>query len=271
MEELTGQRFGCLTVTSPTEQRKNGYRVWRCRCDCGKEVCVDVRRLRRGTALDCGCGRGAAAPKTDLRGQRFGRLVVVGMAGKSGAHGRLWRCRCDCGNTVEECTAQLRAGYRKSCGCLSRPPVKDYVGKRFGQLTVTAYAGKEKGAQLWRCRCDCGRELTVRQSNLQTGHTVSCGCRRDIENGIHFVNGTSVERIRSGALPANNTSGVRGVYWSQRQGRWAAQITFRGKKYHLGSFGALEDAAKARKKAEERLYGEFLEWYDGEREKEKKP
>jgi hypothetical protein len=29
----------------------------------------------------------------------------------------------------------------------------------------------------------------------------------------------------------------------------------------LGSFRIIEDAVEARKKAEDRLYGEFLEWY----------
>lgn len=54
MKDLKGQRFGKLVVTEATDQRKNGYIVWRCRCDCGNEIQVDVRKLRRGTAQDCG-------------------------------------------------------------------------------------------------------------------------------------------------------------------------------------------------------------------------
>ena len=89
---------------------------------------------------------------------------------------------------------QLTAGYRKSCGCLSHPPLKDYLGKRFSMLTVTGYAGKEDGQHLWRCKCDCGKETVVRQTNLQSGKTKSCGCLQEkqlLEN-LKLCEGTSV-------------------------------------------------------------------------------
>ena len=41
--DLTGKRFGLLTAIAPTEERKNGYTVWRCRCDCGGEAFVPSR------------------------------------------------------------------------------------------------------------------------------------------------------------------------------------------------------------------------------------
>ena len=42
-----GFRVGKLTVQAPTEQRKNGYTVWECRCDCGGSIRLDTRALRR--------------------------------------------------------------------------------------------------------------------------------------------------------------------------------------------------------------------------------
>ena len=57
--DLTGQRFGQLTVLSATAGRKdNGYIVWRLRCDCGAEIERPSYRLMRG--LTC-CP--ACAPK----------------------------------------------------------------------------------------------------------------------------------------------------------------------------------------------------------------
>lgn len=53
-------------------------------------------------------------------------------------------------------------------------PVKDLTGKRFGRLTVLAYAG----ASQWRCRCDCGVEANVKTYSLNKGLTQSCGCLR---------------------------------------------------------------------------------------------
>ena len=59
----------------------------------------------------------------------------------------------------------------------------------------------------------------------------------------------------------NNTSGIRGVSWDSHKQKWLAQIRFKGKNYHLGRYVKKEDAAKARKEAEENLFGNFLEYY----------
>ena len=53
-DDITGQRFGSLTAQEPTAQRRNGYTVWRCLCDCGKEARVPSRHLKNGWRRDCG-------------------------------------------------------------------------------------------------------------------------------------------------------------------------------------------------------------------------
>ncbi len=50
-----GFRAGMLEVTAKTSLRKNGYTIWRCRCDCGNEIELDTRTLQRGAIRDCGC------------------------------------------------------------------------------------------------------------------------------------------------------------------------------------------------------------------------
>ncbi len=153
---------------------------------------------------------------------------------------------------------------------VGRPPLKDLVGKRFGSLVVTAYVGKREGKHYWRCQCDCGKETQVCQSNLQSGHTKSCGCRqREIyRENLQMVDGTSVKIIenRRKRPIRSNTSGYNGVYLDKKSGRWAAQITFKGKTYYLGSYPTLEEAVRARVRGEE-MYDTFLEWYYGEARK----
>lgn len=173
---------------------------------------------------------------------------------------RLWRCLCGCGARTSVPARQLEAGHKKSCGCARHPALKDWVGRRFGSLTVTAYDGKRGGKHYWRCLCGCGGETVVSQSNLQGGHTRSCGCLADPVSTRHFVDGTCIESIRSRRIAASNKSGVRGVYRNNKTGRWAAQITFRGKTRYLGSFESLEEAAGARAEAE-KLFDDFLERY----------
>ena len=57
-------------------------------------------------------------PARDIKGQRFGLLVVVDkieMPRRS-----KWACRCDCGNCTLILGYNLLSGHTKSCGCLSR-------------------------------------------------------------------------------------------------------------------------------------------------------
>jgi hypothetical protein len=53
----------------------------------------------------------------------------------------------------------------------------DLIGQKFGYLTVIEKAEPDKhGHPMWRCECECGKESTVLQSHLLSGHTLSCGC-----------------------------------------------------------------------------------------------
>lgn len=52
----------------------------------------------------------------DLTGQVFGGLVAERRVG-SNEIGRLWKCRCSCGNEVEVLACYLTANRVKSCGC----------------------------------------------------------------------------------------------------------------------------------------------------------
>ena len=142
----------------------------------------------------------------------------------------------------------------------SRLRIKDWVGRIFGDLTVVSYDGRRGGKHYWRCRCRCGEETVVSQSNLQDGHTRSCGCRANPAGTRHFVDGTCIESIRSRKVSVRNRSGIRGVYRNRRTGRWVAQITFQGRTSYLGSFEELEEAAAARAEAE-KTFERFLEKY----------
>lgn len=54
--DITGQRFGRLTVIKKSEKRDSGGNVfWVCRCECGniKDICS--RELRRKSSISCGC------------------------------------------------------------------------------------------------------------------------------------------------------------------------------------------------------------------------
>lgn len=262
-----GSQIGRLTVAEPTDQRKSGYTIWKCRCSCGREILFDTRCLQRETVTHCGCQSGTKPGQRDITGMRFGKLVAVEPTDQRTFGTVVCRCRCDCGGEILTSLHQLCSGYCKSCGCLRRPPLKDFVGKRFQRLTVVAYAGKRNGMHRWKCRCDCGRETIVGQTLLQTGKTKSCGCLQAemYKENLKLVEGTAVAILEGHKkrLNRNNTSGHTGVYLDARSGRWVAQIGFKGKTYYLGSYSDKEDAVKARKRGEE-MHDNFIEWYYSE-------
>ena len=53
----------------------------------------------------------------DLTGLKFNRLEVICLE-KVCKSGKVWTCRCDCGNITNAHTGSLTTGRKKSCGCL---------------------------------------------------------------------------------------------------------------------------------------------------------
>lgn len=62
---------------------------------------------------------------------------------------------------------------------------------------------------------------------------------------------TSLEQSRNCALSKNNTSGIKGVCWDKRKQKWYARITINRRDHFVGYFDDLNEAAKARKQAEQ--------------------
>lgn len=221
----------------------------------------------------------------DLTGRRFGRLMVLGpdpepYRSPSGKPTRRWRCRCDCGKelTVLQNALTGKRGTR-SCGCAradsTRQSAKDMSGQRFGRLTVIGpeelEAPLSNGQRLaWRCRCDCGTEIVATRKALLGGKLLSCGCllreasAARVAQAVGQVAGTTLTAIRpERSANRNSKSGVRGVYWSDREKRWIAKITVQRRQITLGRYHNLEDAVKARKDAEKRYFAPLLEEYSG--------
>lgn len=65
------------------------------------------------------------------------------------------------------------------------------------------------------------------------------------------------ENARNKFTQSNNTSGLRGVTWCKRTGKWMAQIGHHKKCVFLGRFNDIKDAKKARLEAEKELHQEF--------------
>lgn len=140
--------------------------------------------------------------------------------------------------------------------------------KRFGRLKVVERTDeKQHGCYMYKCVCDCKNEILVRSDMLRSGEVQSCGCLHDDLLREHvkkayknnFVDGTNIPKISSNKVQGNNTSGVRGVSWHKKTGKWSARISFKGTTYSLGYFDDVQIAAEARKIAEKELFEKYLE------------
>ena len=97
-------------------------------------------------------------PKLDLSGRRFGRLVVIALAPKTGMHLR-WQCICDCGRVAFVESSRLRGDHTKSCGCLriDAPRISNTIHGQHGSRTYSSWRSmrerclnpKARGFKYW--------------------------------------------------------------------------------------------------------------------------
>ena len=194
--DLTGKRFGQLTVIRHDHANDHGSQYWRCRCDCGKEAVVEGSKLTGGKTKSCGHLRkdnqSQSTSRIDEIGNRYGELTVIEYD-HSSDKGTYWRCKCSCGKEIVARGNDLRHGKTKSCGhtraeSVRKATFKDMTGQRFDGFKVVSLDHMGQGSQreaYWKCECQCGNEFVARGSSIRSGkikHCPNCTRRKDREN-----------------------------------------------------------------------------------------
>ena len=263
------QKYGFLTTIAKTEERKRGYVVWECKCDCGNTAYLTSRELKQNPRISCGCRKTDAkhgSRAEDLTGKVFGNLTVLRQA--QNQNGRTcWVCQCSCRKLKIVSAKDLKAGKVKSCGCMHQKHWKDLTGKRFGRLIVLKPTEERdlKGSVVWHCRCNCGNEVDYSEAQLMHGNYKSCGClkqenQQKIYQRLHMVDGTCVEMLEKRKSRSDNQSGFRGVI-KMKSGKYRVTIGFRGKRYHIGCYKTFDEAVYARLNAEKDTHDKFVQEY----------
>ena len=206
----------------------------------------------------------------DLTGQTFGKLTVKEKMPSDSSGKTFWLCGCVCGNTCVVYSRSLRRGLQKSCGCGRQ---KDLAGERFGSLTVLGrsekyvYTADQRRKRLWKCRCDCGEIVYRLSEKLRQEKNSACpACATKaavtaMKAHAGYVEGTQLTRIGRTSVTTANTSGVRGVFYNKRTGKWRATLKFQGHDHYLGEYTDKDEAVKARWRAEEEYFMPILEQY----------
>jgi len=160
---------------------------------------------------------------TDLTGQQFGRLTVIGFDNERIAQRKkenkmrliYWVCKCTCGNIKSVITRNLVSGSSTSCGCLSHECMMNTAEER----------GRKAGTYV----------------------------------AEHYTfNGTVITTLTQ-KISKNNKTGVKGVFYDRQKNKFIAGIMLQRKRIHLGSYETLEDAAAARAAAEAKYFKPIIE------------
>lgn len=212
----------------------------------------------------------------DITGHKYNRLLALEDVGKDVRNGRVWKCRCDCGNYVNVSSNHLRRGHSKSCGCISRESAVQrfttHGHTKKGQSTEykawsnmisrctnsnTTYYDNYGGRGISVCDRWLSFENFLSDMGLKPSpkHSID---RIDVNGNYEPSNcrwATMNQQARNTRLRKDNTTGVRGVQWAARQNCWRANFRINKKYVALGYFNTFEEAVEARKQAEIKYWG----------------
>lgn len=184
-------------------------------------------------------------------------------------------CICECGVKKRVRYDHLNSGKLFSCGCYRLERLRDVMVKH-GKSNCNIYqiwegmiqrCGNSKSANYNRyggrgiCVCDEWLDFSKFYKDMGDKPVGMSLDRIDNDKGYSKDNcrwaTPSVQSFNTNT-PRNNTSGHKGVSWSESKGKWEAYITKDRRKINLGRFENIEDAISARKIAEELYFPKDL-------------
>jgi len=231
-KDISGMTFGYLTALEPTNKRDRKDIVWRCQCKCGNTVELPATRLLVGNTLSCGC----------LLKEHFRRA-------------NMYIDNTSLRQALEEKVESVHSVSGYTGVTRKRDKWKAYITYKGKHYSLGCYTNLEDAVKA-RAR---GKELVqadalglldfyeeIHKTDLPLPNKAT-EPRKEFPSAVWQVN----DQPGSAAKRIDNKSGQTGVTFSR--GRWKAHIGHKGIRYILGYFDAQEDAAKARKRAEQDL------------------
>ena len=230
----------------------------------------------------------------DLTNKKFGKLKVIKQLQDHYTYGgnkkHMWLCKCDCGrdSNVICSTGDLNSGKRWRCTYC----VKDEASKRMidknkknniydlsGKYGIGYTLNNEvfwfdlEDYNLIKNYCWYkhhnyfvakinGKEIGLHKlimNDLENQYDIDhIKTENKFDNRkLNLRKTTRQQNTSNRKLSKNNTSGVSGVRWHSRDKVWEAWIKIDYINKYLGRYENFEDAVTARKKAEEKYYGEY--------------
>ena len=169
--DLTGRKFGRLTVVCEAERDKNGVRRWVCSCECGNEKVIYQNALNQNKTKSCGCYLSEASRNRMSLG--YNSIFTKEYLLKE--HKEKDRSLREIAKE-HGCTLGCITRYMRKFEIEANDPFYALAGHKIEMLTVFDMAYTKDGSSYWNVKCDCGNTKVVKGASLVRRAIVSCGC-----------------------------------------------------------------------------------------------
>ena len=247
VEDLTGQKFGRLTVIGRDIQRdkkefkdeKHHSVHWLCKCDCGNPTIKSVvgYQLKSGKTQSCGC---YASEQIAKRNKKYSTKI---------------------NKYIENSDDTITLFDDEGNQCLIDKEDYDII-KNWYWTKKEKRGDYSKGYWSTNVKVDDKYEkstLPIHQviAEIKFGEYNSTEMfpdhlsrNNDDNRKCNIILKSNFENSHNRGLSKRNSSGKTGVSYNKEKSAWSAYITVNYQRIHLGDFSDFNDAVKKRKKAE---------------------
>mgnify|MGYP000864723466 FL=1 len=221
-DDLTGRRFGRLTVVQKVSKKSSNTTRWLCLCDCGNYNETTRTSLIKGHSKSCGC---LAKELMSERSKKYNTYELNDLYGVGYTT-----------NTNIPFVFDLK-DYKKIQKFCWYETSNNYIATRDSKTNKVVLL----------------HQLILGISNKEIDH-INRKKNDNRKQNLRIV--TRQQNCINKSIQSNNKSGIVGVYWDKARERWVGSLTFDGIKY-AKRFDAIDEAIEYRRILEEEHFKEY--------------